>query len=432
MSDVRAVTATEAAGRPQETRLKAGAVRLPGAIMQNVTHIAPAVAAFFFTQTIVGFAGGHAPLAYLLGFILVLALGMCLVQLAKNFPSAGGYFTYVSRTIGPRTGFLTGWMFVFYSPIVGGPLIAYLGWILQGELKTQYQVTWYHWWMLVVVLLPIIAYVGYRGIAPSVRMIIVVGAIEFVIVLALGISGLVSPGPGGFTTQSFTYGFNPAHIATASGFTLAIVFTVQGLTGWEAAAPLAEETDNPKRNIPLATMISIAIIGTMLVLTIWGQVIGWGTEKLPGLISSAEIPALVIARRVWGGLWFFALIAMITSSIGASVACQNVATRMWYGMGRSGVLPNRYAELHPTRQTPTLAVTSQLILSLILGLALGVWLGPEKLFILSLGFVLLPRSRQRVAAAGPAARFRPPARLMAADAPRRSAPHLLRCRRRRV
>ncbi|MGP0052355.1 MAG: APC family permease, partial [Solirubrobacteraceae bacterium] len=298
------MTATEAAGRPQETRLKAGAVRLPGAIMQNVTHIAPAVAAFFFTQTIVGFAGGHAPLAYLLGFILVLALGMCLVQLAKNFPSAGGYFTYVSRTIGPRTGFLTGWMFVFYSPIVGGPLIAYLGWILQGELKTQYQVTWYHWWMLVVVLLPIIAYVGYRGIAPSVRMIIVVGAIEFVIVLALGISGLVSPGPGGFTTQSFTYGFNPAHIATASGFTLAIVFTVQGLTGWEAAAPLAEETDNPKRNIPLATMISIAIIGTMLVLTIWGQVIGWGTEKLPSLISSAEIPALVIARRVWGGLWF--------------------------------------------------------------------------------------------------------------------------------
>ena len=95
-------------------------VKLPGAIMQNVTHIAPAVAAFFFTQTIVGFSGAHAPLAYLIGFILVLGLGWCLVQLAQNFPSAGGYFTFASRTLGPSTGFLTGWMFIFYSPIVAG------------------------------------------------------------------------------------------------------------------------------------------------------------------------------------------------------------------------------------------------------------------------------------------------------------------------
>src|SRR5882757_8579227 len=116
-----------------ETELDAGAVGLTGAIMQNVTHIAPAIAAFFFTQTIVGYAGGHAPLAYLLGFIIVLALGMCLVQLAKKFPSAGGYYTYVSRTLGPRLGFLTGWLYVLYSPIVAGPALAFLGLIFEGE-----------------------------------------------------------------------------------------------------------------------------------------------------------------------------------------------------------------------------------------------------------------------------------------------------------
>src|SRR5258707_8315292 len=100
-----------------ETPLKAGAVGLTGAVMQNVTHIAPAIAAFFFTATIVGYAGGHAPLAYLLGFIIVLALGMCLVQLAKKFPSAGGYYTYVSRTLGPPLGFLTGWPHVPRCPM---------------------------------------------------------------------------------------------------------------------------------------------------------------------------------------------------------------------------------------------------------------------------------------------------------------------------
>src|ERR1700722_3009830 len=72
-------------------QLKPDAVGLVGAIMQNVTHIAPAIAAFFFTQLIVSFAGAHAPLAYLIGFVVVLALGMCLVQLAKRFPSAGGH-----------------------------------------------------------------------------------------------------------------------------------------------------------------------------------------------------------------------------------------------------------------------------------------------------------------------------------------------------
>src|SRR3954470_2757452 len=120
------------------TDLKSGAVGLTGAVMQNVTHIAPAIAAFFFTQTIVGFAGAHAPLAYLIGFVIVLALGMCLVQLAKRFPSAGGYFTYVSRTVGPRSGFLTGWLFAFYSPVVTGPAIAFLGLIFEGELQSNY------------------------------------------------------------------------------------------------------------------------------------------------------------------------------------------------------------------------------------------------------------------------------------------------------
>jgi amino acid transporter len=372
-----------------KTQLQTGAVGLVGAIMQNVTHIAPAIAAFFFTQTIVGFAGAHAPLAYLIGFFVVLALGLCLVQLAKRFPSAGGYYTYVSRTLGPRLGFLTGWAYALYSPIVAGPGLAYLGLILQGELESYYHVMWFRWWILVLVGLPLIALAGYLGIALSVRAIVIVGALEFLIVLALGLSGLFSPGPGGFTFSSFSYGFNPGHIATSSGFALAIVFTVQGLTGWEAAVPLAEETQNPKRNVPRATMASIAIIGLMLVLVIWGQVIGWGNNSLGKLITSPELPALTIAHRVWGSVWFLALIAMFTSVFGASLACQNVATRMWYGMGRSGVLPATFGHVHPQRKTPTAAVTAQFVISLVLGLGLGFWLGPAETFILTLGFVLV-------------------------------------------
>src|SRR5713226_2163223 len=210
-----------------ETPLSAGAIGLTGAVMQNVTHIAPAIAAFFFTATIVSFAGGHAPLAYLLGFLVVLALGMCLVQLAKRFPSAGGYFTYVSRTVGPRAGFLTGWMFVLYSPIVPGPILAFFAFILEGELQSNYGWTWFHWWMFAAPAIVLVTALAYLGIKLSVRTIVVVGALEFLIVLALGLSGLLNAGPGGFTLRSFDYGFNPGNIATASGFALAVVLTVR-------------------------------------------------------------------------------------------------------------------------------------------------------------------------------------------------------------
>jgi amino acid transporter len=372
-----------------KTDLKSGAVGLTGAVMQNVTHIAPAIAAFFFTQTLVANAGAQAPLAYLLGFFIVLALGACLVQLAKRFPSAGGYYTYVSRTVGPRLGFLTSWMFVFYSPIVAGPSLAFLGAILQGEFQSNYGWTWFHWWIAVVIGLPLIAAAGYLGISFSIESIVVVGAAEFLIVLGLGISGLVDPGVGGFTFSAFSFGFNPGGLATTSGLFTAIVLTVQGLTGWEAAAPLAEETENPRRNVPRAIMASIIIIGLMLVIVQWGQVIGWGTANIAKLPGSAELPALVIAHRVWGHLWWLALVAMITSVLGASLACQNVATRMWYSMGRSGTLPATFGRVDPKRKTPTTAVTTQLLLSVLLGIFLPWWIGPSKFFILLIGFALV-------------------------------------------
>jgi amino acid transporter len=165
---------------------------------------------------------------------------------------------------------------------------------------------------------------------------------------------------------------------------------VQGLTGWEAAVPLAEETENPRRNVPRSIMASILIIGVMLVIAQWGQLIGWGTDDLPNLIKSSEVPALVIAHRVWGGMWWLTLLAMITSVLGASLACQNVATRMWYSMGRAGVLPATFGQVHPTRKTPTSAMTAQLILSFVLGLA-GPWLmgGPWPFFIFLIAYVLV-------------------------------------------
>lgn len=83
------------------TELKAGALNLPEVLMQSVTTIAPAIAALFFTPFVVSLAGVASPLAYPIGFVITLLLGIVLVQFTKKMPAAGGYYTYISRSLHP-------------------------------------------------------------------------------------------------------------------------------------------------------------------------------------------------------------------------------------------------------------------------------------------------------------------------------------------
>jgi amino acid transporter len=387
MSDTASPTTRPSSGEPVVgTDLRRNAIGLVGATMQNITHIAPAIAALFFTQAVVGFAGEAAPLAYLLGVIVVFMLGSTLVQLSKHMPSAGGYYTYVSRALHPRVGFLTSWMYVLYAPLAGGPIYAYFGFIVAGELKTNYQISvpWL-WWVCVLVGAPLVAFLQHRGIRISVRAMVILGGLEMIIVLVLSLWGLASPGPGGFTFSVFDI----TKKLSVEGFALAVVFSIQGLTGWEGAAPLAEETRDPKRNVPRATMLSIALLGVLLVVAYWGQIVGWGVNKVSGIPGSAELPGLVLAHRFWGAAWWILLLAFLNTTIAVCIATANVGTRMWYRMAKGGSLPKAMAKVNPTYKTPTNAILVQLALALVSGLGVGAWIGADKSFFLVDGLVLV-------------------------------------------
>jgi len=368
------------------TDLQRDAIGLIGATMQNITHIAPAIAALFFTQAVVSFTGEAAPLAYLLGVIVVLMLGSTLAQLSKHMPSAGGYYTYVSRALHPRIGFLTSWMYVLYAPLAGGPIYGYFGFILANELKSNYQINvpWL-WWVCVLVGAPTIAFLQHRGIRISVRAMLILGSLEMLVVLVLSIWGFASPGPGGFTFSVFDF----SKKVSVEGFALAVVFSIQGLTGWEGAAPLAEETRDPKRNVPRATMLSIVILGVLLVIAYWGQILGWGVNKLSALPGSSELPGLVLAHRFWGGAWVIVLLAFFNTTIAVCLATANVGTRMWYRMAKGGSFPKQLAKVNPERKTPTNAILLQLALALGSGIGVGAWIGADKSFFLVDGLVLV-------------------------------------------
>ena len=94
----------EGANYVEETELQAGALGFWGGMVQAVTHIAPGLNVLLGLTFIVSFAAVAAPIAYIIGGLICLGVAVVLTQLAKQFTGAGGYFLYVSRTIGPRTG----------------------------------------------------------------------------------------------------------------------------------------------------------------------------------------------------------------------------------------------------------------------------------------------------------------------------------------
>jgi amino acid transporter len=241
------------------------------------------------------------------------------------------------------------------------------------------------WWVCVLAGAPLIAFLQHRGIRISARAMLFLGGFEMLIVFVLTVWGFFKPGPGGFTFEVFNFNRKLA----VEGFALAVVFSIQGLTGWEGAAPLAEETRDPRRNVPRATMLSIILLGVFLVIAYWGQILGWGVNRLSSLPASSDLPALVLAHRFWGGAWVILLLAFLNTATAVCLATANVGTRMWYRMAKNGSFPKALAKVHPQFKTPTNAILTQLALSLTSGLGVGALIGPDESFLLVDGLILV-------------------------------------------
>ncbi|WP_053227677.1 APC family permease [Solirubrobacter soli] len=357
------------------TGLERGALGLPTVLMQSVAQIAPAVGILATIAFNTDLAGLGAPSTYLVAFLIAVVSAIALGQLAKHLPSAGGFYTYVSSTVGPEAGFMVGWLYSWFVAAIPGALAAYTGFVLHGELDDQYGVN-IPWPVFAVAILAVVAFVGYRGIRISGRALMIFSLIEMAIILALAVSGLLSPGEGGMTLA----GFNPANSSSLNGFYLAVVFSIFAFTGWESAAAVAEETRDPRRAIPRALIGSVVVLGVFYVSCAWGLQVGWGVDHLDTLAASSENPAFVVAHRLWGGAWILVLLALLNSGIAVCIACTTDSTRNWYAMARSGAFPRALDHIHPVYRTPANAVLAQTALALAVCLGVGAWVGPDQSF----------------------------------------------------
>jgi len=187
---------------------------------------------------------------------------------------------------------------------------------------------------------------------------------------------LFRPGPGGINFHSY----NPTNAPSPNGLYLGVVFSIFAFSGFESVAPLAEESEHPKRNLPLSIIGSILLMGVFYLFCSWALLIGWGTDALEGLVHAVENPTFQLGKKLWGPGWILLFVAVINSILAVSIASTNAATRVFFAMGRSGSLPRSLSKIHPRYHTPVNAIWLQTSLTLAIGLGLGFWIGPDQEF----------------------------------------------------
>jgi amino acid transporter len=381
------------AGKPStgsvKTELRENAVGLPGMLMQGIATIGPSFAILASFVFIVSFAGLVTPWAYLFGGILLGLQALAAAQLAKVFPSAGGWYTWIARALHPRAGFFAGVLFSIWLPPVATLTMSFLAkTVLEPSIKAEYGVD-VPWWIWVVAGVALVIFFAYQGISISEKALIITGLIEIVIMVALAFTGLASPGPGGFSFGPL----NPGNFGLASNLFLGVVFSIFAFSGWESTGPLAEESKNPKRNVPIGLVGSVVLLTVYFVFVTWGYLVGIGVSKVGSIPTASAFPVATLAQRVWGGAWVLLLFALLNSAIALSIACFNGGTRTWYAMGRSGVLPKMVGKVNPTRKTPVNAISLQVGVQVLAFVCVLIW-GAEDVFFswanaITIGLVLM-------------------------------------------
>src|SRR6202050_4327259 len=367
--------ATQAASPTSTSALRRNTLGLPQVVFQGITHIAPWSNLFFRSRVIALKAGPAMPISFLLTTIVCLFIGHTVSQFSKYMPSSGGYYSFATRGLGARTGFMTTWSYLIYDIIGPAGAIGFLGYLAASTFQMAAGVN-IPWWIFALITFGIVWVLTHFGIRLSMRTTAIFGGIEILIMLALAFTFLASPGPGSSFSAPLLPHNAPNHY---EGILAGMVFSVLALSGFEAPAPLAQGTKSPGKFISRAVMVSLILIGIFYIFTSYASAIGWGTGNMAAFASNAN-PYYALGHLLWGAGWWFVVIALINSAIGCGLACANAASRVAYTMGQAGTLPRRFGKIHPVHRTPTFAIAVQQSIGIVAILIVGLSLAPGDIF----------------------------------------------------
>src|ERR1700758_3557885 len=153
----------EAATTATTTSLRRNVLDLPQVVFQGITHIAPSINVVFTFPVIAAKAGPDMPISFLLTTIVCLFIGNTVSQFSKYLPSSGGYYSFATRGLGARTGFMTTWSYLIYDIIGPAGAIGFLGYLAASTFQMAAGVN-IPWWVFALVTFAIVWVLCHFGI----------------------------------------------------------------------------------------------------------------------------------------------------------------------------------------------------------------------------------------------------------------------------
>lgn len=267
-----------------------------------------------------------------LGLILLLfAVGY--TAMSRQVQNAGAFYAYVTEGLGNRQGVATAIVALVAYNMMQIGLYGLFG-FAASNLILDFTGLALPWWLTALAAWLIVALLGVRSIDVSAKVLGVIVALEFLVVIIVDIMaiGIAPEGVSGAAFQTSEF-FVP-------GIGLLFAFGVAAFMGFESGAIYSEEVVDPRRTVARATYIALAVIALFYAFTAWAVGVGVGPSSVVEE-SQALGPDLIFA---WLGqhspmLADFANLLFVTSLLAVLLAFHNAVARYFFALGRSTVLP---------------------------------------------------------------------------------------------
>jgi amino acid transporter len=364
MSEAASVPFSETKAPESPDRLHRGALSLVDISASTMANIGPAYSFYFGFAGLVAVAGLAAPLTIVAAAIAVALLGNTLSQFSRVQPSTGGFISYVGKTFGGTSAVTTALLCGVGYIIAISSVIAVVGGFL--SILLNYYFGWnVPWGIFSLVLTAGAVYMMIRGVAVSTKLAGLFFGFEMLVLVVVSVAALIKHG-GHLSAVPF----EPSHLKNgfsglAAGFPLAVYLFI----GWENSAALAEETSNPRRNVPRAVFMSIALMSVGYLLFAFATVTGFGYSG--SKLEAATIPFITVSHGILPLLGVCAFIAGMTSTLGVLISAVNSQCRLVFNAGREGLLPRWIGRVHPTRRTPVNAIFTFIVVASLIILVWG-------------------------------------------------------------
>ncbi len=297
---------------------------------------------------VAGRVGGAIWTAFALALALAVFTAFAYAELVTKYPQAAGAALYVNKAW--RRPIVT-FLVAFAVMCSGLTSAATLSRAFSGDYLSAFVNV--HTLPVALGFIVAIAAVNFRGISESIRLNVVLTAIEVTGLVLVVIVGAAAIGAGGAQidgSRALDFsGHSSVPLAIMAGAGLAFF----ALIGFEDSVNVAEEAQDPGRNYPRALFGGLLIAGGVYLLVTIVASIAVPTGQLSGssgpLLEVVERGPLSLPNQAFSAIALFAL---------ANGALINMimASRLLYGMAREGILPRALGRVHGRRQTPYVAI----------------------------------------------------------------------------